>query len=351
MKRVLFFAFLLMLGSLAEAAGFPSSTAAKQFRPAADPARGPGKGHHKPKVNPYSPNIIPIITLNNNHIKNGVPRHEPCAATRLTPTLLLTAAHCIVGGLKNGSRVEATFFEAEDGIRGLALAKPKNDRGLIKPNAQVFVYRPQYTRPERIPISSDFAVVVLEPGLKMNPLSSQYALTKLFEGMSPSLREKIKSPIAERIQQEFNTQAAEYAKFINKPLDEVALLTMIPGGGIVPELRGRQLKAYFWNGYEREKTRDSLIILNERINEPEGTSSRDSRVLLFKGEEFLPGTSGSPVFDPKKKLVVSLAIGIANGGYNAGGLIDPNVCRWVKSHDKNVKCLVRNEVPDEQPNH
>lgn len=343
MKSIIFSVLLLVLSTMAGAAGFSAPVVVRQFQPAANAVNAA-----RQKVNPVSPNIIPIITLNNKFMENGTPRHEPCAATRLTPTLLITAAHCLFGGLNRVSRVEAGLFTTEDGVEGLVFAKP-NAQSFAKPNAQVFLYRPQFTDPNKIPVAFDFAVIVLDPELKFKSPSGQNALQQILDALPQSLRDRVGSP-TDQIKQEFAKQAAAYAKFIGKKLDEVALLTITPQA-VEDELRGRSLEAYFWNGYERSTKRDPLKILKETIK---GTGSpKDSHLMLFSGEEFHPGTSGSPIFDTQRKAVVSVASGCtakekdSQGELrcvsNAGGLIDEALCQWVKRRDSAAKCLVRHE--------
>ena len=114
---------------------------------------------------------------------------------------------------------------------------------------------------------------------------------------------------------------------------------------VVDELQGRRLSAYFWNGYPYEPTRDPVRILSQTGI---GTAPDSSHLLLFRGEEFHPGTSGSPVFDTQRKVVVSVASGVIADGSNGGGLIDKSLCQWVKSHDRAVKCLVRHGNDNQQ---
>ena len=295
-------------------------------------------------------NIIPIITLNYNYQENGIPRHEPCAATRLTPTLLITAAHCLAGGMSNGNRINAELFNAEDGTEGLVFSNSYPE-SLLKSNAQVFLYNPNYTDPENIPTQFDFAVVVLDKKMQFNSAVIQNILSQMPANLPKDVSNNIKTQMLAPIKKQFSKQAATYTKFINKPLTQVALLTMTPKG-VVEELKWRNLQAYFWNGYPRSTKRDSLIKLNERINRKEGTASHNSHIMLFVGEEFHPGTSGSPIFDTQRKVVVSVASGVDRDGYNIGGLIDNSLCQWAKSHDSNVKCLVRHDgvVSNEQEN-
>lgn len=353
MKHIIFLFSLLILGNLTFAADSPAPIVKKSQTV---------KNILPKNSNSVSPNIIPIITIkDSDKDENGIPLHEPCAATRMTPTLLITAAHCFLQSLEHGSRVNADIFEANDGVQGLVFSNPKEDN-LAMPNAQIFLYRPQYTDPEHINPSFDFAVVVLDKSLKYNQASVKKILDQSSLNTLPeNLRYNVKSMLMSKMRQKFAEQSAKYTKFINKQLDKVALLSLTPQG-VVEELKGKFLKSYFWNGYPRSTERDSLVVISEKIDENEGGVAPDSsHMMLFKGENsgphsgqsydtFPQGTSGSPIFDTERKLVVSVASGVAANNDNTGGLIDESLCQWVKKHDSKVKCLVRheNEVPNEQ---
>ena len=145
-------------------ADFSAPVVAKQFQPVKKSAAVVSN-----KSSPSVPrNVIPITTLNSNESnETGVPRHEPCAAIRLTPTLLLTAAHCLVGGLTHGSRVYAGLFKAQDDTQGLLFSDSRK-ANLFQPNAQVFLYRPHWNENHPAATPLDFAVVVLDRKLKFN---------------------------------------------------------------------------------------------------------------------------------------------------------------------------------------
>jgi len=343
MRYLISMVMVFILSSVSWGApNFSAPVVVKQFQPinsTANSSRRQASSTTATSAVAISPNIIPIITLNDSVTNSGgISQHEPCAATRLTPTLVFTAAHCLVGGLKHGQRIEASLFKAQDGTEGLILSNPRNE-SVAKTNAQVFMYRPKWTNPATIPVPFDFAVVVLDPKLQFKMPSSIQAAS--LDRFPPTIFAPIKKQIDNRIQLEFAQQSIAYNNFMNKQLDAVALLTM-SSIGVVPELQGRTLSAYFWNGYQFDSTRDRVHVLNQTIK---GTGApNNSHLLLFSGEGFHAGTSGSPVFDSQRKLVVSVASGVMGDGSNGGGLIDQTLCQWVKGHDSNAKCLVRNEA-------
>ncbi|MCQ2410862.1 MAG: hypothetical protein MJ053_05215 [Elusimicrobiaceae bacterium] len=350
MKKIISSLILFVLGSLAwgSSTNFSTPVVAKQFQPIRSPATAAPKkassvNEKVTRSATISPNIIPIITLNDAyHNAQGIPRHEPCAATRLTPTLVFTAAHCLVGGLTHGSRIHAGIFQAKDGVEGLVFSKPHGD-DLVQPNAQVFVYRPGLTRPADISAPFDFGVVVLDTQLKLNSKFTQQ-MTNMLNSVPLATTNKAENLVTQEMQKEFSKQSTAYTQFINKPLEAVALLTMTPQG-VSDELQGRRWSVYVWNAYAYESTRDPVQILSQSISK-EGTAPNSSHLLLFKGEAFHPGTSGSPIFDTQRKLVVTTAngsTGEASNQLNLGGLIDQAVCQWTKSYDRAVKCLVRHD--------
>ena len=351
MKNIISAILFVMLASMAW--GAPVNTlstfATKQNRPAKNIGNSNQKGvnpvNNSPKKSssPLS-NIIPITTLNYKKANDqGVPQYEPCTATRLTSNLLFTAAHCLVGGLTHGSRIQVELLTTEDGKEGLFLSKPRED-SLFQTNAQVFVYKPQYTQPGDLIPPFDFGVVVLDKTVKFNPKSVKKMLKQT--SMMPLFGNQMEALIQQKAQQKFVQKSMEYTKFLNRKLEEVSLLVMRPEG-VEEELQGRKLYAYRWGGEQYDPVRyplETWTLTGKGTGAPQ-----DSHTMLFSGAEFQGGISGSPIFDTERKFVISLAIGVV-GGLDAGGLIEQAVCDWVRQYDSNVACVVRHDgvVANEQ---
>ena len=81
-----------------------------------------------------------------------------------------------------------------------------------------------------------------------------------------------------------------------------------------------------------------MAVLKGEIQGTDAKNHNNTHTLLF-GFPLYPGTSGSPILDMQRKLVVSVASG-SSQTVSYGGLISDKVCQWVKSHDASVKCLV-----------
>lgn len=309
-----------------------------EVAPNPQPAR-PATGHSFSSV---PVNVIPITSLNES-IKDasGTPQHEPCSAIRLTDTLVLTANHCLVNSFANGERVLAGTFTAEDGKVGLVLSKGHNT-DFAKPNAKVIFYRPNYkASSEKEGIAFDFALVKLDKNLKYNPAAVSAQLQQVsadFALLPADMQEVLKSQIYQTLQQEFNKNAAAYKQFMQTSLRKFDLLTMSPDV-VTEELKNQRLHVYFWNGYQFEQKRDRVETFTGSAIGPD-FAHNNSHALVFS-LKVVPGTSGSPILDTKRNLVVSVASTSDLSTLRAqGGLISEQVCNWVKSHDARVKCLV-----------
>lgn len=304
-------------------------------------------------------NIIPIISLNSK-VKNavGIEQHIPCSATRLTSTLVLTAAHCVAPYFEHNSRIHADVFEADDGTQGLIFSKPASASS-VKPNATIAFYRPNYqaTEGSREGIAFDFAVVKLDPVLKFNPEAAQAQTQATLEkaqsvfqggplqeqGSFPSelVSQQISVSTTQSAQTAFKNKTDVYRSFMNKSLKKVDLLQMNPDV-VAEEMQNRAVRAYYWGASadsEFQPKRDALTVFKGSTIGPD-FNNNNSHALIF-ALPIVSGTSGSPIFDAQRNLVVSVAsVGDDQNGRTQGGLIDEKVCQWVKSYDSNVKCLV-----------
>ena len=321
----------------------PITTTIVQTKPTQGPtaAPQPARPFTGQSFSSVPANVIPITSLNES-IKNsaGTPRHEPCSAVRLTSKLVLTANHCLVNAFAHGNQILATPFVAEDGKTGLVLSKSHNG-DVVKPNAEVIFYRPNYTASlSKEGTAFDFALIKLDSSLKYNPAAVSVQLQQASAELAllpADMQEALKASIQQTVQQEFNKTSAAYKKFMNTSLKKFDLLEMSPDV-VSNELKGRWLRAYFWGGYEFDQKRDKVEIFTGSVVGPD-FEHNNSHALVFN-LKVVPGTSGSPILDTQRNLVVSVAsLSDLNQLRAQGGLISAEVCQWVKSHDASVKCL------------
>lgn len=285
-------------------------------------------------------NVIPISSQNE-HVKDtdGTPQHEPCAAIRLTQTLILTANHCVADSFHNGDKLIAHVSITDDKKEGLVFSKPTTTT-IIKPNAQVHFYRPNYhntTSASREGISFDFAVIKLQPSMQYNPAGATAAAMQQASGLSPEDQQKLLETALKMAKKQFLMESSQYKKFMNIALKKFDLLEMSPDV-VVPELEGKKLTDYFWNGYQFSSKRDPVRIYTGKILGPDFQNGC-SHCLRFALESH-SGTSGSPILDVSRNLVVSvMSVSDETKNISQGGLISDKVCNWVKSHDSRVKCV------------
>ena len=281
------------------------------------------------------PNVIPLgIEVR----MDGTGSMNACSAFRLTSTLVLTAAHCLVDEFPHGSRVNTEVSQLADGQWLLKVIFDHSQPGVAKPNAQIAYYRPGY-RADGTDMSHafDFVVIKLDQSLQFNQAGVNAELKKL-EGqlaqVSADMKDALVAQATSKARQEFNKQAAAYKQFLQVPLETYDLLEMSPDV-VAAELQNRTILAYFWPGMENSMDRGNVEVLAGGYA---GQAPKSTHTLLFSTHA-KPGTSGSPFLDTQRKLLVSVDSG-PMGGNDSGGLISEQVCLWVKSHDARVKCLV-----------
>ena len=286
-------------------------------------------------------NVLPI-SMEIDEVKNGKTGHTSnfCSAMRLTSTLVLTAAHC-VEAFSHGQRIYAEPFTTSDQRWGLYLLNNKN-RQYTKFNATVFFYRPGYSADgSAMSHAFDFALVKLDSHLVLNTAFVKQEINKALADIPDVLQAQWKEQLTQTIYQEVNKAFADmqkiYKKFITSSLEKFDLLQMTPD--VVPEeMKNRTVRAYFWPVNEKTGKRDPVKVFSGSVLGTDGQNRGNTHTLLWNIRT-VPGTSGSPVLDVQRKLVVSVSSGPIRGGTEGGGLISAEVCQWVKSHDASVKCL------------
>ncbi len=294
-------------------------------------------------------NVVPI---NITRIKKNKQNTSLCSAMRLTPTLILTAAHCLAvdgnGGFTNGERISlAAVFQTQNKQWRVDLA-PFDKQNVIQPNATVIFYRPNYkTDGTHTSVAFDFALIKLDSSLKLNQAVVHSMLNASdLENLSEELQEQMKNLLMQQINTSFEKEQKNYHAFMKTTLASYSLLQMDPD--VVKNfMQQRLLHAYFWgvgdddSGHSYRTSVETFI--GHCVGNDEG-HQKSTHTLLFNMKS-VKGTSGSPVLDVVSKLVVTVVNGTTDhsygnqGGFTKGGLISKDVCQWVKSYDSSVKCL------------
>lgn len=309
----------------------------------------PSRGKEAVSVSKVPVNVLPInIYKETGKTKDGKKSVGLgiCSATRLTPTLVLTAAHCLAkeankGGFSHQERILAAPVLQENGLWRLDLS-PKHQSTLQKPNATVIFYRAGYRADSSVMSHAfDLALIKLDSSLHENKSVVKSALQKEKVDLSMLPEEMQKDFISyadQTVNQEFVKQAKIYKRFLGIPLEKLGLLEMTPDV-VKEEMSERSVYAYYFAGHEGLDERDSVTVFSGSVLGTDEANQHNTHTLLWNipGVE---GTSGSPILDVQRKLVVSVESGPMHGNGNQGGaLVSSEVCQWVKSHDASIKCL------------
>ncbi len=287
-------------------------------------------------------NVLPI-SMEIDEVKNGKTGHKSniCSAMRLTSTLVLTAAHC-VEDFSHGQRIYAEPFTTADQRWGLYLLNNKN-RQYTKFNATVFFYRPGYSADgSAMSHAFDFALVKLDSHLVLNTAFVKQEINKALADIPDVLQqvqgdELLTQTIYQEVHKAFEDMQRNYKKFITSSLEKFDLLQMTPD--VVPEeMKNRTVRAYFWPVNEKTGKRGPVKVFSGSVLGTDGNNHGNTHTLLWNIRT-VRGTSGSPVLDVQRRLVVSVSSGPIRSETEGGGLISAEVCQWVKSHDASVKCL------------
>lgn len=301
-----------------------------------------GNGKKKTPAHLVPVNVLPIsiekYVVENGEEKRGI---NICSAMRLTSTLVLTAAHCLED-FSHEQMVYAEPFVAQDNRMGLTLAAVKKGEEYVKPNAKIVFYRPGYASDgSAMSHAFDFALIKLDNRLKFNTSHVKQEMEKALENIPEGLRAQIDGytqTAQMAVKKEADKQQTLYAQFIKTPLEKFDLLQMEPDV-VKEEMQNRVVRAYFWPGYENTPERGPVEVFSGSVLGTDEKHHGNTHTLLWNIHT-KPGSSGSPVLDLQRKLIVSVTSGPIHGdNVHGGGLISQEVCQWVKSHDASVKCL------------
>ena len=262
-----------------------------------------------------------------------------CSAMRLTSTVVLTAAHCVVDSYAPNSRIYAEPKLRNDGRWELHLASAV-DVETFKKNAQVIYYRSGYrANGSNASHAFDFALIKLDTALQpaSSQLSSQLQQAEaLLQNLPQEVRDQMGAGLSATYGQALAGVQKTYRQFLKASLEpRFDLLEMTPNV-VKQELQNSRIRVYFWEGVENSTERRPVQIFEGTCVGTDEAHS-NTHTLLFKVHT-QEGTSGSPFLDEKRHLVVSVNSGPLNG-YSSGGLISAEVCQWVKQHAPEVKCL------------
>ncbi len=259
-----------------------------------------------------------------------------CSSMQITPTLILTEAHCLakdsqenVPGFAHGERIHALPTLQQDGQWRLDLsAADKNSLSL--PNAQVIFYRPGFTADgSAMSFAFDMALIKLDGKLQANASMASAELQSAsasVQNIPNELVQLMGGQLTQAFNQSLSGPFQNYQNFLSRRLEKFDLMAMTPDV-VQRELKDRIFQIYYFGTQQGTMNRGPLKICTSPSL---GVYKNNSHRMKF--DFHCPeGTSGSPVLDTDRNLVVSI------GGE---ALLSSDVCQWVKAQDARVKCLV-----------
>lgn len=279
-------------------------------------------------------NVIPISRTI--VAPDGETTYNICSAMQITPTVILTEAHCLaknsrknVPGFAHKERIHALPTLQKNGLWRLDLSATDKNVPTV-PNAQVILYRPGY-EPDGTAMSYafDMALIKLDSQLRANPSMIPAEVQQAFAQVStmmPELAQLTDTNLTQASNQVLVSLAKDYQNFLHRKLEKFDLLAMTPDV-VQRELGAGLFQIYYFDQQAGSLNRGPLKICTSPSL---GVYPNNSHRMKFDFD-CPQGTSGSPVLDTDRNLVVSI------GGE---ALLSDDVCQWVKTYDAQVKCLV-----------